>query len=177
MEEVKDLRFEPTKGPDALIEKLAAFIPGYEGYQDREKRRDADKKHREYIAVRLSKKKAALTEIGEELLDNDMMQYVSKLNDLTMDIDSLSNRIRAAATGGSSVLLDIQADTELLDRIYENDLALLQSVESLDEKIGTLSDAVDTEDNVKMALKGVQKALKGLQGGIDLRDKIVRGLE
>ncbi len=177
MEEVRDLRFEPSKGPDALIEKLGAFIPGYEGYKEREKRRDADKKQRAYIASRLSSKKAALQDIAEELLDNGLAEYLTKLNDVTMDLDVLRNRISGAVTGGASVLLDIQADTELLDRVYENDLQLLQAVEELDTQIETFSDAVDSSDNVKQALKAVQKALKSVEGGIALRDKIVKGLE
>lgn len=177
MEEVKDLRYEQSKGPEALLDKLASAIPGYQGYREREKRREADKKHRDYIGSRLSSKKSALEDISEELIDNDQIKYVSPVSDVMTEIDGLKNKITGAASGGAGVFFDIEADTEFLDRIYEHDLALLQSVEALDTSISTLSEAVDTEDNIKAAIKGVRKAIKGIDASIETRDKMIRGLE
>lgn len=177
MEEVKDLRLEDGKGPDAILSKLASVIPGFEGYKNREHRKKADKIHRDYVATRLLQKKKALQEIMEELMDNGQMDFMSKLDDLTGDIDGMANKVKAAVSGSASVFFDTESDTDLLDRVYEHDLALHESVEELDGSISTLSDAVDSEDNVKAAIKGVKKSLKTVESNLATRDKIIKGLE
>lgn len=177
MEEVKDLRTDQRQGAGALLDELMNKIPGYAGYREREGRREADQKHREFMAKRLTGKKRAIQDVGETLMGSGGLSHLTKLDSLTNKIDRLVERTRHASAGFSSFADTNVVDTERLDRIYEHDMALLQTVESLDELIETLESAAETNDNVGPAINKVKKSLDAIDGHLDTRDKILKGLE
>ncbi len=177
MEEVTDLRIDNRSGPSVMVEELMKKIPGYAGYLDREKRRDADRVHREYVAKRLVDKKRVIQEIGEGLLKSGGMKYLSDLDGLNNLIDRISQRIKTAVSGSGSFFSAVEVDTVLLDRIYEHDMAMLHDVEALDQGIDSLRQAAETKDNVVQSISRVRSALIALDGHVDTRDKILKGLE
>lgn len=177
MEDVKDLRMEERQGAGAVLDQLMSKIPGYAGYREREQRREADKRHREYVAKRLTAKKKALQDIGEILMSAGGLSHLEQLDTLTNVVDRLVERTRHASAGFSSFADTNVVDTERLDRIYEHDLSLLEQVEGLDESIGVLERAADTQDNVAQAMRNVKRSLEAVDGLLDGRDKIMKGLE
>ena len=177
MEEVKDLRLDNRQGLGAKLQQLMKRIPGFEGYLDREQRRKADSVHREYLTKLLSNKKATIQEIAESLLESGELTYMDSMNSLTNTVDKVTNRIRAAGSSGGNFFAMVDVDTELLDRIYEYDLALLGEIEALDEKLTTLRQACETADNVKLAINGVKGVLGGIDASLDGREKLLKGLE
>ncbi len=177
MEEVKDLRLDNRQGLGAKLEELVKKVPGFEGYLDRQKRRHADTVHREYLSKLLSSKKLEVQDIGGALLSGGGLKYMTELDSLSNGIDKVNNRIRSAGSAGGNFFSIQDIDTELLDRIYEYDLALLGEIESLDDKLGTLRSAAETNDNVNAAISGVKSVLNGLNSSLDGREKILKGLE
>lgn len=177
MEEVKDLRLDNREGLGAKLQQLMKRIPGFEGYLDREQRRKADNVHREYLIKLLSTKKAAIQDIAASLLESGDLSHMTGMDSLTNTIDKVSNRIRAAGSAGGNFFSMVDVNTELLDRIYEYDLALLGEIEALDEKLGTLQQACDTADNIKPAIAGVKGVLGGIDASLDGREKLLKGLE
>ena len=146
MEEVKDLRLEERQGAGAVLDELMNKIPGYAGYRERENRRDADQKHREFVAKRLTGKKRSLQDVGETLMGNGGLSHLTKLDNLTNKIDRLVERTRHASAGFSSFVDTNNVDVQRLDAIYEHDMSLLESVESLDTLVGSLASAAETND-------------------------------
>lgn len=177
MEDVKDLRMEERQGAGAMLDQLMNKIPGYAGYRDREQRREADRRHREFVSKRLTDKKKALLDIGEILMSGGGLSHLEQLDGLTSVMDRLIERTRHASAGFSSFADTNAVDTERLDRIYEHDLGLLEQVEGLDESIGVLERAADTQDNVAQAMRNVKRSLEAVDGMLDSRDKIMKGLE
>lgn len=177
MEDVKDLRMEERQGAGAVLDQLMNKIPGYAGYREREQRREADQRHREFVAKRLTAKKKALLDIGEILMSGGGLSHLEQLDGLTSVLDRLIERTRHASAGFSSFADTNVVDTERLDRIYEHDLGLLEQVEGLDEAIGVLERAADTQDNVAQAMRNVKRSLETVDGLLDSRDKIMKGLE
>ncbi len=177
MEEVRDLRMDERQGAGGMLDSLMRKIPGYAGYRDRENRREADQRHREFVSKRLTQKKRDLQDVGEILLGNGDMSQMSTLDNLSNKIDRLIERTRHASSGFSSFADSNVVDVQRLDVIYEHDLALLTAVENLDSLISTAEDAADGNDNVGKALRGVKKGLDEVDAHLDHRDKILKGLE
>lgn len=177
MEEVKDLRLDNRQGMGAKLQELMKKIPGFEGYLEREHRRKADSVQREYLTKLLSAKKRTIQDIAAGLLESGDLSHMTALDGLTNTIDRINNRIRAAGSAGGNFFAMVEVNTELLDRIYEHDLALVIEIEALDEKISTLQRACDTNDNIKPAIAGVKSTLTELDGSLDSREKILKGLE
>ena len=177
MEEVRDLRHDNRQGLGAKLQQLMKRIPGFEGYLDREQRRKADSIHRDYLTKLLSTKKRTIQDIAAGLLESGDLSHMTSMDSLTNNIDKISNRIRSAGSAGGNFFAMVDVDTELLDRIYEYDLALLGEIETLDEKLSTLQNACETNDNIKPAIAGVKSVLVALDGSLDGREKLLKGLE
>ena len=177
MEEVKDLRMDGRQGAGAVLEQLMEKIPGYAGYRDREHRREADQKHREFLAKRLEAKKRAIQDVSEILMENGGLEYLTKVESLTSITDRVMDRCRHASEGFSSFMDTNVVDTERLDRIYEHDLNILDKVEALDGLIESFENAADTNDNINQAIRKVKKGLEEIDAALDTRDKILKGLE
>ena len=177
MEEVKDVRMDQREGAGAVLDALMSKIPGFGGYLEREHRREADQRHREFLAKRLTSKKSAIQDVGETLMGSGGLSHLTALDSLTNKIDRLVERTRHASSGFSSFMDKNVVDAARLDRIYEHDLSILEGVEALDPVIENLDNAADSNDKVAQAIKKVKKALDELDGRLDTRDKILKGLE
>jgi len=168
---------DERQGAGGVLDELMRKIPGFAGYLDRENRRDADQRHREFIAKRLTQKKRDIQDVGEILLGSGDMSQMSALDSLTNKCDRLIERTRHASAGFSSFMDSNAVDVQRLDTIYEHDLALLTTVESLDALVSRAESAADTKDNVGQALREVKKGLDEIDAHLDQRDKILKGLE
>lgn len=177
MEDVKDLRMEQAQGGGAILQSLMSKVPGFSGYLEKEHRKGADAKHREFIAKRITAKKKAIQDIGEILMENGGLDHLDKLDGLSNICDRVIERTRHASQGFSSFMDTNVVDAERLDRIYEHDLTMLERVEGLDESIGVLEEAAENSDNVGKAIRNVKKSLQAVDADLDTRDKILKGLE
>lgn len=177
MEEVRDLRIDERQGAGAVLDELMRKIPGYAGYRDRENRREADAKHREFVAQRLTAKKRALQDIGETLMANGGMSHLTTLDNLGNRFDRVVERTRHASAGFSSFVDSNVVDAQRLDVVYEHDLALLETVEALDSLLAQLDTAAGTNDNIGQALGKVKAQIDQVDAHLDKRDKILKGLE
>lgn len=177
MEEVRDLRMDEREGAGAMLDELMRKIPGYEGYREREKRRSADQKQREFVSKRLTAKKRTLQNIGETLMSTGGMKHLKTLDSLTNKIDRVVERSRHASAGASSLFDTNVIDTERLDIIYEHDLALLRTVEEMDSLLSVLESAAECNDNVADSLRKVREQIDEVDAHLDKRDKILKGLE
>ncbi len=66
MSEKNDV-YSDVKGQMRLSERIAAFIPGFRGYKEKEIRRESDKLIRNHLYLKLSTEKNDLREISQKL--------------------------------------------------------------------------------------------------------------
>lgn len=177
MDEVKDLRADGRMSMGAKLQQLMKQVPGFEGYLERSKRRNADNVQREHLIKLMSGKKREIQDLGAALLDGGDLTQMNAIDGLTNVVDRINNKMRSAGTAGGNFFSLQDVDTELLDRIYEHDLALISEFNAIAEKLGTLQQAVDSNDNVKLAVRGVSSALTEFEARVDGREKILKGLD
>jgi len=61
--------YDEAKGQRNLLERIAAKIPGFRGFQDRELRRDVDRLEREHLASEVGRLKAVVRERARAYTD------------------------------------------------------------------------------------------------------------
>jgi len=86
----------------ALLEKLTRIIPGIAGYQDREKRRDADKAVRMKAATEISRCRDLLSEAMNDLSRSGglrNLRVIGNLERLVTKLDRIEDEMRYAPSG------------------------------------------------------------------------------
>jgi hypothetical protein len=121
-----------------IVERIAAAIPGFSGYQERETRRDVDKVQRDFCAEKLFAQKTAIKRVLEELISGGDIDGISPFEKLMSRIDRVAQRIRSADRGYSGLFDTVKVDDDDLMRVYEYDLSLTEAVTEVAHKVAEM---------------------------------------
>jgi hypothetical protein len=122
---------EQVMGGRNWIQKVVEWVPGFRGYYAREHRRDADKLVREAASARLSGAVEALGLLTVTLAKTGSLDEVDRLGRLSQRLGSAADRLRLSPRGYAGFFDAVKVREGEIDRLYAQDLALLQGAEIL----------------------------------------------
>ncbi|MGD8352651.1 MAG: hypothetical protein PVJ01_00685 [Pseudomonadota bacterium] len=160
----------------ALLEKITRIIPGIAGYQDREKRRDADKAVRTKAAGEVARCRELLSETMNDLSRSGSfrnLKVVGSLERTVTNLERTEDELRFAPPGYAGWFDREGVSLEDLERIYEYDLGLLNAAQTLLDYAGDSDRAATDQDWVT----GLDEALGNLRDALEGRKRIVEGQE
>ena len=128
-----------------ILEELGAKIPGFRGYLEREMRREVDKMQRDWLAGQVDRARFAINGKIRDWTRGARLENLDRAGSIEKGLDRLANRIRHADYGSSGFFDAIKIGEAELDRLYEFDLALSESVEYLALQVEQLPDSADEQ--------------------------------
>jgi hypothetical protein len=131
---------ERVTGESDLIKKILGKLPGFQGYVEREDRRNADKLLRESIADRFENLWRRISSLQKEAISNGEIEKVDDLESSAIKLRQFIDRIRNASYGYAGFFDVIKVNTEELNAIYQYDLQMLE----LEDEISRAVDNVET---------------------------------
>ncbi|CAG0998497.1 hypothetical protein METP2_03088 [Methanosarcinales archaeon] len=168
-------RVEDDRG---LLKKIELFIPGFKGYRKREDLRAADSLLRQQLARRMGEINKKFENCREELTRALELALISDMGDVLKLSRQIENKIRHTEQGYSGVSADIRIKEEELNKMYEWDLSLLQTIESIGKTADELNSSIIISDGTAgQKMKDIKKALKDFNLIFDKRISIITGLE
>lgn len=156
------------------IEEFLRYIPGFQGYLEREYRRESDELARQWLAEQLERSKRVLGKLSQSLVDQGQIDILPRIDRLRGQLDKLIARIRGAMQGYSGFFDLVQVDADMLDRIYLYDLDLMEQVDAIVKAVEQLP---SRQDHLADGLADVHSLLDKLDRQWDQRDDTLRGLE
>jgi len=121
-----------------FLEDVLRRVPGFRGYLEKEYRRASDDLQRDWLADRLQRAKRAIDSASRPLADAGQIDALPQLDRMRGRLDRLLSRIRGAVQGYSGFFDLVRVDEPLLERVYEHDIAMMEQVEALAEKVEQL---------------------------------------
>ncbi len=158
------------------LEQILARIPGFAGYLDRARRREADALQRTFLADRLQRSKSAIDDVTRDLTARGMIDLLGEFDRLRMRLDRLIAKIRGAMNGYSGFFDLVQIDAHVLDRVYEHDADMLDRVESLAEMVEDLKQVPDPAE-ITGKVQGCIDQAQEVERVFDMRAEILQGLD
>ena len=170
-------RVEEDRG---ILKKIQIFLPGYSGYRKKEDLRIADSMLRNQVAdnfktsvlIPLEMVREALANALELDLMNDVAGVLSKAK-------TLEASMRHAEQGYSGISAAVKIREDELNKLYEYDLALFETVNALAlqaKEARGLAEAGDTAQ-VKTVLFQLNGAMLEFSAVFDRRMETVAGIE
>jgi hypothetical protein len=153
-----------------FIETILRYIPGFRGYLEKEYRRESDDLQRDWLADRLQRSKRAIDQLTRPLADAGQIDLLPQVDRVRGRLDKLSGRIRGAVQGYSGFFDLVEVDEELLDRVYEHDVALMGQVDILARAVEELP---DNQEKLAALLRQTDE----LERLWDVREDMLKGLE
>ena len=128
--------------PDSIFHKIAGIIPGFNGYMERERRRDADKLLRTYLASQYSNERARLTRVQQGMVRGRNLDYIAEVDRIAGVLQRFIDRLTTATYGYTGLFDPVKIEEQDLDMLYAFDMSLTAGVDQVSSAIGALESAV-----------------------------------
>lgn len=139
------------------VEELAAKIPGYKGYKEKELRREADKLLRMQVANKLDDQRKRLSELQMQLVNEGQIEFLDDVDRAGMKLQNLIDRMRTASYGYAGLFDAVKVREEQLDALYEFDTDMLDFVDEIASDVDQVASAI-------AAREGIDEAIEDLVG-------------
>lgn len=150
-----------------IFKKLLGKLPGFGGYFERQDRRASDKILRETIAERYETQWRRISELQRDLISQGHIDLIDDLESAAIKLRQFIDRVRTAAYGYAGFFDPIKIREDELARVYQYDLALLDSVDEVGRAVDNVETSIGTD--------GLQAAIRHLrtlaQQAVDLFDR------
>ena len=153
------------------IKKIAAKIPGFKGYIERQDRRAADKMLRELIAKKFIAHWKQIGVLQQDLAGAGEIMFLDDLEKAAMKLQTFKDKIENASYGYSGFFDAVKINEEELNKLYEFDLALLSTDEEIGHAIGNVETSIGT-DGLEAAIRNLVTLSRGLVDQYEKRDEV-----
>ncbi|MEA3459243.1 MAG: hypothetical protein U9R11_00950 [Chloroflexota bacterium] len=164
---------EKVTGALGGLERLAASVPGYKGYKEKEMRREADKLLREHLARRFDEQRRRLPGLQRQLIEAKRLDLVDDLEGAVMKLQTLVDRLRTASYGYAGFFDAIKVKEEQLDALYNFDNALLDEVPKVAAYIDKVSKAIGSGEGIAAAIGNLMATLQAVTETFNKRQEIM----
>jgi hypothetical protein len=148
------------------------MIPGFSGYMDRQKRREADKMLRDTIANRYSEQLERVSGIQVQLISSGGIEYVDDVQDAATRLQRFIDMVRTAAYGYSGLFDAVKINEPELAKLYQFDLALLESVSQVAAAVDNLEASVDSE-GLPAAIRHLSRVVADINTTFERRKEVL----
>jgi len=162
-----------VEGQRNALEKLIDAIPGWGGYQKRERRRDADKLLRETLVTKLGEQRRRLDTAQKKLLSHGRLDLVDDLESAVTQLKTFTDRIRFASYGYAGLFDAVKIREEELNQIYAYDAALLDYVERLDTANDHLRTAMSEGDGLEETIEVIVDIVREANEAFERREHLI----
>jgi len=151
-------------------------IPGYAGYRRREDIRAADNLLRIQVANQMKSVRGDLEEVRDGMAMDGKVQGLQTIGNAIFTIEGLEAKIRHAEGGYSGLSATIQIKETELDKLYEYDYAMLESLDQAAGLVQAIRDAADPKA-FEIAVKTLMKSLSTFETAWKSRSNAVTGIQ
>lgn len=145
MSDLNDQLFGKVSSDIDPFKKILNHIPGFKGYIERQKRRDADKLLRDTIANRVEEKWARISTLQRDFINRGEIALVDDLEAAAIKLRTFADRIRRAPRGYSSLFEAVKINEEELTQLYQYDASMLELTESVGRAIDNIEASIGTD--------------------------------
>jgi hypothetical protein len=159
---------DAARGGQNVLERLMNALPGFKGYREKERRRDADRILRDHLAARLDLLKKALNDAAAGATRSGTLDAINDIETARKRLDRVSNRIRYADRGYAPLFAVLKIDDAALARVYAFDVALIEGIDAIAKAAAAEGGA---------SVKAMIAEIDALDARLSDRESVLRGIQ
>jgi len=177
LSENKDV-YGQAKSQMRLSERIAAALPGFRGYKEKELRRESDKLIRNNLYLKLTKDKDNIKSISQKIADKRYMDVLTDIDRLSAKMDRIAEKVNHASYGYAGFYDIVKIKEENLDRMITFDNQLLDEVNALTSSIEDLKTQLLSNNfaNLKDKIQTIADKFELLEDTFDKREQVILGV-
>jgi hypothetical protein len=155
--------------PGDFLHKIASIIPGYNGYVDRDKRRDADKLLRTELAKRYTAQRDRLNRVQQNMARSRQYTHIGEVDRIVGVFQRFIDRLNTATYGYTGLFDPVKVEASDLDQIYAFDMALAGGVDQVSSAIDSVDSASGDGQELPSALSRLADTVDELNNRLNQR--------
>jgi len=167
--------FEKVTSMQDPFKKLASYIPGFDGYVERQHRRDADKLLRDTVARRFEEQWKRTSQLQEEMVGSGMIAYVDDMEKAAIQLRTFIDRISNAPRGYSGLFDAVKINEKELEAIYRFDAAFFELAEQVARANDNIEASLGDEAALPAAIRNLTTLARLANETYDKRTEAVTG--
>jgi hypothetical protein len=167
--------FEKVKSQQDPFKRLAAIIPGFGGYIERQNRRDADKLLRETAARRFDEQWQRASQIQVDMVSQGMIQYVDDMEKAALKLRTFIDKLTNAPRGYSGMFDAVKINEKELEAIYQYDAAFFDLAEQVGRALDNVEASLGDEAALPAAIRHVTSLARTAVETYNRRMEVVVG--
>ncbi|MBS1519328.1 MAG: hypothetical protein JSS91_14690 [Bacteroidetes bacterium] len=152
-------KLDQIRSNESWLEKIKRYIPGYDGYVNRDNSRELDTLLRSGLAERLEENKTKLKNTVSLLSDNGDLFSVSGIDKIDKKNETVIAKLRSASRGYSGAFDVIKIKEDKLNQLYQFDGNLLENADALCSKFDELEKKAAAKEDLKNYITGISDSL------------------
>lgn len=171
--------FDKIEEESSGLGKLLAKIPGFGGYIERSRRREADQILRETIAARLEESRLQLSVIHQEL-GRDIIKaidFAEPLGRADTRLMGLIGKIKDAPQGYAGFFDAVKVKEDDLAEIYAFDESILAYSDQVAVDVAALEEATTDDEDIGGAIRTLDQTLREANTAFGRRQELISGIE
>jgi len=169
-------KLNQVKGNESFLERIKRYIPGYDGYVNRDNSREMDTILRKQLALKLEPNKIKITNTVSNLTSSGRLFEVSNIDKLDKKNETAIAKFKSAARGYSGAFDVVKVKEEKLTMLYQFDESLLQYVEGICNNFTELENLSKSQSDLKDTISRLSIALDELILRFNERENILSSL-
>ena len=137
------------------FKKLMSHIPGFNGYIERQNRRDADKLLRDTVARRFDEQWKRVSQLQTDMVSNGQIAYVDDMEKAAINLRTFIDKISTAPRGYSGLFDAVKINEKELEKIYQFDAAFFQLADQVKSAVDNVEATLGDEAALPAAIRNV----------------------
>lgn len=170
--------YDKIEGESTLLGKIASKIPGFSGYIEKGRRREADQILRETIAARLEEIRVELGAI-HEILSRDIIKaidHAEPMGQADTRLMGLIGKVRDAPQGYAGFFDAVKVKEDDLARVYAFDESMLAYADQIGADVNALQKAVDMDEDIGGSIRILTTNLSEANSTWNARGEVLSGV-
>lgn len=162
------------KSRESFPEKIKRFIPGYDGYVNRDNSRELDTILRNKLASLLEQNKTRIKNTVSNLSKGGKLFESADIDKIDKKNENAIAKFYSAARGYSGAFDVVKIKEEKLNLLYEHDSSLLADVETINSAFSELETNSASDMDTKESVSKISTALDNILLKFESRENLLR---
>ncbi len=171
--------FDKIESESTGLGKLLSKIPGFDGYMERSRRREADQLLRETIANRLEQLRLQVSNIQQDM-SRDIIKAIDHAEPIgraDTRLQGLIGKIKDAPEGYAGFFDAVKVKEDDLAKVYSFDEAMLGFADEIGAAIDALEKSVADNGDIEFSIRELDRILKDANEIYSSRQELLSGVE
>src|SRR4030095_16592726 len=167
-------QLDAVKSKENFLEKITRFIPGYNGYVNRDNSRELDTILRNALAVNLDANHMKLKNTILSLSQKGKLFETDGIDKLDKKLQQCVAKFKAASRGYSGAFDVVKVKEDKLNQLYEFDARLIGNVETISAACSEMDTNSKSNIDIKASMDKVSALLDELVKQFEARENILK---